>query len=190
MVKWGGSPFLSTPPDNPVSTKKQIVSAFILWHLFNLAIDGVPSTCMLQDNIQHSLARYVNLIGQWEGSLAFFAPSPDSLNLHLEAELEFTDGSKQHWRSPDWKKMTLAEKFLSCRAIKYYDNVRRDDRRDGWEPLAVWIARQYEGDGKKVRRIELSRHWVDLPPPESMSFNPLVDLPHDKVYTFYTKDFT
>lgn len=173
-----------------METKKLIASAFIGWHLFNLIVDGLPSTCLLQDAMQFDLQRYMNVVGQWQGSLAFFAPNPDSVNLHVEAEVEFTDGSKQHWRSPDWKNMTPWQRLRTCRQIKYFDNIRRDDRSNAWESFANWLAREHETDGRKVKRVEISRHWVDLPPPASLVYNPLVDLPHDKVYTFYRKDFT
>jgi len=132
----------------------------------------------------------MNVVAQWQGSLAFFAPSPDSLNLHLEAQFEFEDGTKGSWRSPDWKKLSMSEMFLNVRTIKFIDNVRRDDNKICWDDLARYLVKQVETGGKKVRHIELSRHWVELPPPASDYYNPMVEYPQTQVYTFYRKDFT
>jgi hypothetical protein len=171
-------------------TKKAFISFLVLWHGFNIFVEGYPGFCLLQENFAWNLREYMNVVGQWQGSLAFFSPSPDNLNLHLEADFEFTDGTKAHWRSPEWSKLTVSQKFLSVRHIKYFDNVRRDDNKGAWEDLALYLTREQEATGKKVRHVELSRHWVDVPPPKSNWYNAMEDLPHNQVYTFYRKDFT
>lgn len=74
--------------------KKALISALIVWHLFTLFIEGIPSTTVLHDLIGQQLSPYMNFVAQHQGSFAFFAPVPDKMNLHLEAEMVYTDGTR------------------------------------------------------------------------------------------------
>lgn len=172
-----------------VKIKKALLSALIAWHLFTLFIEGIPSSTVLHDHIGQWLSPYMNFVAQHQGSFAFFAPVPDKMNLHLEAEMDYADGTKGHWRSPDWKKLTLSGKLIQCRVMKLIENVRRDDQERAWADFADYLVREERKSGKQVRHIEISRHWVEIPPPADRTFNRLVDLPHTQQFTFFRKDY-
>jgi hypothetical protein len=169
---------------------KKLVSLLIVWHAFTLLVDGSPPSTLLQERLQQALHPYLSAVGQWQGNMAFFAPDPDNLNLHLEATIYFFDGSIEHWRSPDWKKMSPLQKFAKARMMKYVDQVRRDENRAAWEGLAGYLARQYESGGKKVRHVEISRHSAVIPPPLSEIYNAVEEPLHPKNQLFYQKDFS
>lgn len=169
--------------------KQALISALIAWHLFTLFIEGIPSTTVLHDLIGQHLAPYMNFVAQHQGSFAFFAPLPDKMNLHLEAEMVYTDGTRGHWRSPDWKNLTLSKKFVQCRIMKLVEVVRRDDMEKTWDGFADYLSRQEQKAGKQVGHIEISRHWAEIPPPSDPSFNRLVDPPHAQRFTFFRKDY-
>jgi hypothetical protein len=173
-----------------VNQKKKWVSALLVWHMLTLIIDGMPNVSLLQSDLDMWLAPYLNAVGQWQGSLAFFAPEPDSLNLHLEAKITYDDDSVATWRSPDWRKLSLLDKFLGVRMVKFVDTIRLDMNKDAWDSFALYLISLFPRSEHRVKRIEISRHWVDLPPPpEGQLFVPMKNFPHDQSYVFYFKDF-
>lgn len=172
-----------------MTLSKWLASVLIAWHGFNLLIDGLPSVSAFQDRLRGSLSGYRAVTGQWQGTLAFFAPKPDTTNLHLEARLEYADGFTSRWRSPDWQTLGILDRFLTCRMIKYVDNVRRDDRRAAWEGLARYVRRTEALPDRELSRIVLSRHWDDIRAPSSDAFQPRIFPVHAKSFDFFTRDY-
>ncbi len=168
--------------------RKAAISAFIVWHLGNLFIEGMPSAGGMHDAFRDAQSWYLNSIGQWQGSIAFYGPEPMKESVRIKALLRYSDGSSVRWESPQWSQLSLWEKFLSCRLMKYYDSLRKDDFSGDWDPFAVGLARSLE-PGKRLATAELTRVWSEVPPPESARFNRFVIPEEDHRFTFLRRDY-
>ena len=51
------------------------------------------------------------------------------------------------------------------RALILHDNVRLDAESQLWEPTAKFIARQFPDPNNPPVKVELHRHWAELPDP-------------------------
>ena len=87
---------------------------------------------------------------------ALFAPDPRQFSVGLSARVTLADGTERVWLPPT--DGVLLEPYRSYRWQKYVERVRADDYSGLWEPTARWVARQVDGD---VRRVVLVRTFRD-----------------------------
>lgn len=131
------------------------VNALLAAFLVLLAIDVLPqSPGALQRAIQPLLVR----LGLDQGPYTLFAPSPDSINTRLLAEITYRDGQKATWISPTWRELPLVQRFTRYRQQEWLDHMAlRPD--PALEPWCRYLARSMRPDladadrGAEVRLI-------------------------------------
>jgi hypothetical protein len=161
---------------NPLfSTLKRIVTnLFLITLLSVLFLDSCPTVGPLEflQDAQYKLDWFVDKTCLWQGQWELFAPTVDKLNVRLSADIIYNDGSFQTWHSPDWTKMSPLQKKRMFRQMEYYDDVRLDNNSPMWAPLATYLERKYRDhspQARKIIKIQLTRHWQDVPsPPKSL----------------------
>jgi hypothetical protein len=167
-----------------------LISAFILWHLGNLFVEGLPSQGVFHERLQAHQGWYLNTLGQWQGSLAFFAPEPLKDSVQLHADLSFVGGKKVHWSSPNWEELSLTQKFLACRLIKFYDNLRMDQFSAAWDGFSQGLGHLLQDSpANRLDGVVLTRVWSSVPAPESAVYNPWKLPPVDNSYQFFHRNY-
>ncbi len=146
---------------------------FIVGFLALAFIDALPVTGGLHQRAKTVIDPFLDRSGLWQDNWRLFAPDVDKVNVRVSAELVLDDGSTVRWRSPDWHLMPAWERFLKFRHMEYFDNIRSDANKDGWDGLASFLARTTQlPPGRSVREVTLTREWADVPPPDPATFVP------------------
>lgn len=135
-----------------------------------MLIDGTPRTCAWHRWIVQTWRPALSLVSLHQPKWQLFAPGPMSSNQYVTARVTLSDGQVLDWRSPDWRRLSLWQRFLHCRHIKFYGmlqgNARRDKTSASWPSFADYLARLLAPpDGRKVTRVELTSHWYDITRP-------------------------
>jgi len=151
----------------PSRTLRTLHNLFIFALLFLLLVDALPCTHDGHKRVKDFIDPVVDRLGLWQGNWRLFAPDPDHMNTWVEAKVTFSDGSIWRWETPDWRKRGHLEKFVQGRHPKFWDAFRLDKRKGVWPHVADYAARiaPPHANGAKPRKVELIRHWWDVPPP-------------------------
>lgn len=139
-----------------------------------MAIDALPTTSQFHRRLRERIDPVLDATGTWQGSWNLFAPSPDSVNERLFATVRYRDGSTREWSSPDWRAMSVFERFVSFRELEYYDDVAAGATPFLFSRLADHIVQSIPDPPAGTRvldvTIELGRRVIA---PPSDRFEPL-----------------
>lgn len=103
---------------------------------------------------------WAGLFQSWD----MFAPVPKGVNVYLEAELRYKDGSRKTWTFPRLEKMSLTEKLFKERYRKFADNLQRDELDDLLPEAARYIARLNSNPGNPVKTVILIKRYSLIVP--------------------------
>ncbi len=162
--------------------------------LLVVLVDGLPRTCALHRWVAAQLRPLLAPLAIYQPKWLLFAPEPPTWNEHITANLFLEDGRTVHWRSPVWRELSRWERFRRSRQMSYYTAVLSDAREGTVSPLwpvfADYLARCQEADGDaKVRRVELTCHWVDFKTPDD-DWRPISQpIAPIHVRKFFAKDY-
>ena len=171
--------------------RKWICNAFLVVVLGLILVDALPRTSLAHARLKQFVDPVLDATGLWQESWQLFAPEPDRANVALSARIHFEGGVVRTWRSPDWRQMSLTERFLAFRDAEFIDRIHRPENRSAWPAFADYLAASVEdpGDpGARPIRIELVRHRVVVPDPElRQPF--LARLEPAPDFVFYARDY-
>jgi hypothetical protein len=130
-------------------------------------LDGFPALRESHKRAIHHLRPVLNNLGLYQGDWQLFAPDPDQINTWVEARVVRSDGSTWTWTTPDWLRRSQLEKLMEGRHQKLADAFRLDIRQALRPHLCDYVARLTPPtpSGARPVRVELTRHWWDLPEP-------------------------
>lgn len=132
-----------------------------------IVLDASPRVGLLAE-LAAVIDPVMDITGLWQGPWNLFAPDVDKLNVRVSAQIVFASGQQTAWRSPDWERMSVGDRFLAFRHQEYVDNIRLDDNAGAWVPLADYLSRTVvPPKSGPVLRVTLTRHWAEIPPPET-----------------------
>ncbi len=83
-----------------------------------VAVEALPHSPPAVRTAVQPVTRAVGLNQAWN----LFAP-PDTINTRLRAEITYADGQTATWRSPEWPKLSPAERFAMHRRMEWLDNI-------------------------------------------------------------------
>ena len=106
----------------------------------------------------------LDVTGIWTGPWWMFAPTPDNTNHRIRAEIEYFDGTRVLWRSPDWPELSCWRRFQLSRDLELMDQLggaldKSPDKMALWSALADYLSRRHrtnldpDGAPKSVRFI-------------------------------------
>jgi hypothetical protein len=143
--------------------RKQAISAFILVYLFVMAIQILPTSAW-QQKVWNAVSMPVLWTGLWQ-TFAVFVPNPRKNNIYIDATVYFEDGTNQSWQYPRMEQLSFLDKMQKERFRKYgNDHVYFNNESMLWPDLAIYIARQSSRPKREAVRVDLRRHWFDIPP--------------------------
>src|SRR5207253_2523469 len=114
--------------------KRVLISAFILFHFYIMAIWGMPGSTF-RYFLSRPITTYVLDIGLWH-SWDMFSPDPLAINFNLEAEILYQNGQVKTWTFPRMEKLGYWERFQKERYRKWRERVRLDMFSMIWDDTA------------------------------------------------------
>lgn len=172
--------------------KKISINCFLISWLLVLAIDSAPNTGKWHQDLKDELDPYLDVTGLWMGGWQLFAPEPDKVNSYISAEVRFADDRATFIRSPQWRKLSVLERFLNFREAEYFDHIRLDSNAAAWPALCEhWGNTTEHPDGLDIpaKAIIVKRHWVVIPKPNKKNLLQFPNPPTcNRQYIIYAKE--
>jgi hypothetical protein len=136
-----------------------------------LIIDGSPATSRAHQRLKSLLEPSIERAGLAQGSWKLFGPDIDHVNTWVEAIVTYSDGHVWRWRTPDWQRLGWFERLRSGRDSKYADYFRMDQYSTVWPSLSRHVLSLAPANAPSVKaaKIELIRHWWQVPSPEQLA---------------------
>ncbi len=142
-----------------------LISAFLAFTLTAIVVSNLPAGSV-KGVASEVTGPYANATGldQW---WAMFAPYPRTQILYLEARVQHADGRVSIWRTPADDPFLGGYRDYHWR--KFVEHaVPRGDNPDGWpqlwRPLALYVARQEQGDGSPPVKVTLIKRSAQILP--------------------------
>jgi hypothetical protein len=93
-----------------------------------------------------------------------FAPSPRSVNAHVEAAVILRDGRIQTWKFPRLEQLSLTSRTFKERYRKFVENLQEESHKAIWPDVARYIARASNNPADPPQIVMLIRYWSDIVP--------------------------
>lgn len=154
---------LNSPASSPRPTRsptRWVTDLALLVLLPLIVLDVLPCT---PPGLRSWLAPLLGTLGLWQGPWTLFAPIPDSQNHRIRAELIFEGSSPIEWNSPDWRRQSTLERFLSHRDSEFFERIANDSNSRAWPDFAMSLASSLSPD--RPERLRLFLTTCDIPPP-------------------------
>lgn len=146
---------------------RKAINLFILWHLFALAIWLLPSNSALVQAFVGIVRPYMTATA-FAQSWSMFSPTPDHLDVYLEAEITYADpkSHKRSWFFPRMANMPYTRRYEEERWRKLVEVTTHGDTHVIWPSLARYAARvnNYDSQNPPVS-VRLIQHSRLIPPP-------------------------
>lgn len=96
-----------------------------------------------------------------------FAPTTDTDNFLITAEITYKDGTVATYKSPELRKLSYFRSFTSLREHEYIENVTELDKVEYWPRLKNFIAQKDSGPRPEsdVKLIKIWKQMAVIPPP-------------------------
>ena len=170
------------------SPQKKAANVLIVCFVALGLIDATPITSAAHARLKDAVDPFLDKIGLWQGDWRLFAPDPRSINVTVSARF-IGDGTSLEWSSPDWRELSLPEKFFLVRHTKFYDGLRLDENSGAWAAFAEYRLRQLPPSVREgVVRLELIRSWKETPDPNQVWIPAGTNIRPDQSYVFFTRE--
>lgn len=141
------------------------ISVFIAFHLMLILTASFPDRSELGRLILRTFGDYFDFVGL-EQPWSMFAPNPMSLNSYVEAEIYFTDGSKEKWSLPRPTQMNGADKVIGGDRYRKFtqEYLMPEKNEEIWFDVARYVTRhvnKIEASGRKreVEKLQFFRYY-------------------------------
>jgi hypothetical protein len=171
-------------PEAPKKNAPWYVKAFVALHIFCVTVWALPnppegiasgaanpvgSDYILIYNQKYlknfkPIPAYLFITGTWQ-YWDMFAPNPASMDIWVDAEVIYRDGSKKHYQYPRIFLLSIPEKYPSERFRKFYERVNDNNYSYLWPPFALRIAYLNDNVANPPVKVRLTRHWMTVSPP-------------------------
>jgi hypothetical protein len=110
---------------------------------------------------------YVLSTGLWQ-SWDMFSPNPASEDIWADADVYFKNGQVKRYQYPRMYALPIVEKYEKERYRKFFEHANTDENL--WPLFAKRIAYMHATDpANPPVKVELHRHWYDVPRPVTFS---------------------
>ena len=160
------------------------VKAFVLFHVFAIVVWSLPRPPQESNQVhsepwgngklivwnneylqQSPLKYYLQCTGLWQ-YWDMFAPDPMKVDVYLDANVTYRDGSKSVYRYPRMADLNLWDRYQGERYRKFFERINGDNLGFLWGPVAARIAKQVNNNGSNPpTEVQLVRHWRAISPP-------------------------
>ncbi|MBS1708646.1 MAG: hypothetical protein JSS65_07990 [Armatimonadetes bacterium] len=110
------------------------------------------------------LGKYMMVTGLWQW-WDMFAPNPADIDVYIDAEMEYADGTVAIHKYPRMYELPIPMKYFKERYRKYRERLSDDSYSWKWSHTAQRLALEnYRATGKEPVRVRLWRHWMQVAP--------------------------
>lgn len=149
------------------------VNLFIVIFLLTIFIDGVPTLNLFHKRLKEWTDPWHDVTGLWQGDWSVFAPVRRS-NFHVEVEIEYDDGQRVHWRSPDWGELNVWERLEKFRFMNYVGRIESSQYAKARPALIRYLANELAAtSANKLRSARMTSHRYEIMPMEDGDYQPL-----------------
>lgn len=170
--------------------KKILITGFILFNILGMMRVHLPFDNGLVRSLYRPVDPYLSFFSIYQ-SWNMFAPDPSRSQAYISAEVEFDDGSKDTYVFPRASEMGLIQKYVNGERYRVItDNIRNDNNGFMWQDTAKFALRKLRDRNfhKVPMRVDLVRHWDDIPD-VTKEFRPhLSKVQTYKKYKFFTHE--
>ncbi len=150
---------------------RRLVSLFIVWHLFAMAIWLLPSSST-GGGYTPLVGLFAPVVRPYMMGTAFaqswnmFAPNPDKTDVYLEARITYADGEKRAWFFPRMVHMGYVRRYQEERWRKMVEVATHGNAATVGPALARYAARVNSADAQNPPvSVEMIQHTRTVPPP-------------------------
>ena len=119
---------------------------------------------------------YTGLWQYWD----MFSPNPSNLDVWVDAEIEYSDGTRSIYQYPRMYLMSPQVKYFKERYRKFLERAHTEDNSKLWPFFAARIAREArDKEHKTPVKLVLRRHFRTYQGPNTL-------IPPFKTYNYYT----
>lgn len=170
--------------------KKILISGFIFFNLLAMIRVHLSFDNSLVRAIYRPIDPYLSFFSLYQ-SWNMFSPDPARSQAYVSVEVEFDDGSKDSYIFPRASEMGLIQKYVNGERYRVItENIRNDNNGFMWQDTARFALRKLrEKNFHKIpMKVDLVRHWDDIPE-VTREFRPhLSKIPSYKSYKFFTHE--
>lgn len=121
---------------------------------------------------------YVVGTGTWQ-YWDMFAPNPSNLDVWVDAEVTFLDGTKRTAPYPRMAQLSIPKKYAMERFRKFLERAHSEEFQFLWAPFAQHIALEnYTSPTNPPVRVVLVRHFRLIQPPGTPTPERYTDVPY------------
>lgn len=118
-------------------------NALIATILAIVAIDTLPQA---PTAVGLAIRPLLTRMGINQGVWNLFAPVPDRMNTRLRAEITYRDGERRDWTGPDWRRVSIWEKWVGHRRFEWFDHIVVQTNAHAWESWCRYLVRSQRPD--------------------------------------------
>lgn len=153
-------------PRSKLRVPRAVISAFVLFYVGCLWVWLQPNS-VWRDNVLTPVKPLIMFLGLWQ-NYQVFSPDPRLVNVFLDAEVTYADGTTSIWKYPRMEQFGPVEKMVKERYRKLgLDYLNWDVNKKLWPEFALYVARQDRlAHGGTPVKVKLRRHFARIPAPE------------------------
>jgi hypothetical protein len=143
-----------------------VVNLFIVFHLAAFLAWVLPIQSLIVSNFKGHIKSYMLAAGLFQ-NWDMFAPDPLRLNLRVDAEVAFRDGTTRIWEFPRMDALGFVDRYYKERYRKYAtEYLRTDNGNEALRPDAArYIARlNNDQPSNPPVTVTLYRSWSEIQP--------------------------
>ncbi len=145
--------------------KRRAVNLFIIWQAFALFVWLMPGDSAVVQGLVGVVRPYL-VVTAFAQSWSMFSPSPDHLDVYLEAKITYANGKTKSWEFPRMTHLGYVKRYEEERWRKMTENVTHGSNQNLWPMMARYAARVNNPDPNNPPvRVELIQHSRLIPPP-------------------------
>jgi len=145
--------------------KRRLINLFIIWHAFALFIWLMPGNSAIVQWFVPVVRPYLTVTA-FAQSWSMFSPSPDHLDVYLEAKITYANGQVKSWEFPRMVHYGYVKRYEEERWRKMTENVTHGSNQNLWPMMARYAARVNDPDPHNPPvRVALIQHSRIIPPP-------------------------
>ncbi len=142
----------------PSKKQRQIISAFIVFHIFSLLSFAINSTWTLKFNLPS--AAFLHAFGLYQNWIMF--EKAPSANYYLVFYVFFKNGNKEYIEFAHMDNLNYFQKLQLHRFRKFQQSsLFNPANSDLWRDLCLWVFRNYSPDKQiQIEKITLARKTI------------------------------
>lgn len=138
---------------------------FIIFHLAAFFAWCLPIQSLIVSNFKNRIKPYMFATGLFQG-WDMFAPDPLRLNIRVDAEITYRDGSVRAWQYPRMDKLGFVDRYFKERYRKYATEYLRVDEYAALRPDSARLLARVNNDqpSNPPVTVTLFRSWSEIQP--------------------------